>query len=228
MRLLITGGGAGGTCWLAEVVRANGAYNFTKQMEDRQLFEHENIPDLYATKRTTEGFVFDDIDKLMKKYPDLYVLFSIKHPVSHLMAMIARLDNKSSANIKQMKKDTDNIFDIRIKHMHGMFKIYKSLKRDYPDRVSHTKLEERIVDIEGVSRDICKTLGVEFNNAMVNGHKNTRNEYHQKRYGDNIDKSQLSVYSRWETYRDGFFKNRRDVIDRIKNEMADMVEYFNY
>jgi len=228
MRILITGTGRGGTCWLTEIVRASGVYNFTKQMEDREIFHHMNLPDLYGTKLVTENpnFTWENIEKLMTKYTDLYVLFSMRHPVSLTMAQTANTDGKTIEEAsRNIPEDISSNIEKRVRYMYNM---YTRLKEKYPDRVSYTKLEDRIINREEEVNKICKTLGIEFNGKMLDGHKNTRNRYHQKRYGKTIDKSQADICANWETAYNGFFKNNKDDIDQIKEKVKDIAEYFNY
>jgi hypothetical protein len=110
----------------------------------------------------------------------------------------------------------------------NMYIIYTKLKTKYTGRIFYTKLEDRITDTEKTIKNICKILNIEFKNAMINSHANTMNAYHQKRYGPKIDKVQASIQKNWQTVYNGYFKDKKDIINIIKTELNDLPDYFNY
>jgi hypothetical protein len=227
MRLLITGAGRGGTCWLAEIIRISDEYIFVGLPEDRTFFSRKDLPNLYATKLATDQgtFTWSAIDQLMIKYQDLKTLFSIRHPIRHVMAKIANKDTPISEAASMVPYNS--IFQ-HLETITEMYRLYILLKDKYPKRVFYTKLENRITNTEKEIKNICKILNIEFKNAMLNAHGNTMNTYHQKRYGDKIDKSQAKICSNLEIAYNGFFENKKDIIKIIKENVRDIADYFNY
>jgi len=227
MKLLISGDGRSGTCWLAEIIRISKSYNFTGLPEDKDFFYYKDLPDLYATKLATDQGTFNwfNIDKFMTQHQDLKIIFSIRHPVRHVMAKMANTDTKNSK--RNSKIPYYSVFKY-LKTIRKMYQLYVLLKNKYSDRVFYTKLENRIIDTEKEIRNICKILNIKFEPDMLNAHKYTKNEYHQKRYGNKIDKSQAKICSSQKNAYDGFFNDKKDIIEIIKSGVDDIADYFGY
>lgn len=232
MRVLITGSGRTGTNWLTEIVRASEQFDFTKSIEDRQFFQHQSLPERYGTKLATENAGFDwyNINRMMEKYDDLKIIFSIRHPVSTCMSKIVRGQPSSRGGDASNSLAPDATVEGSIKAVCHTFDLFVKLKRKFPNRVIRIKLEDLI---HGKHRDhqikrICKFLKIEFKEEMLRAYQNTRNRYHKNRYGKKIDNSQKDIYKNWPVVYNGFFKNKRRDIDRIQESTKHIGEKFGY
>jgi len=217
MNILITGAGRGGTNLLTEIVRASGNFSFTRKVEDRDFFKYDVLPYSYCTKLATENPSFDLLDNIniFDKYPELYVIFSIRHPVSTCMSKIVR-------------GSSDGTVDSSIKAVHRMFSIYNKLVSFDKDRVFHIKMEDIIENISLEVDKLCLFLGIKKNKSMLTPQKFNRNKFHKKRYGDKLDKSQIYIYRDWKTSYNGFFVDRERDIDNIKKGVSEVIEFFGY
>lgn len=230
MKVLITGSGRTGTNWLTEIVRASNQFAFTASVEDRQFFNRRNLPGRYGTKLATEnvGFNWHNINRMMEKYDDLRIIFSIRHPVSTCMSKIVRGQPSYQGGDASNNLAPDATVEGSIKAINHTFNLFVKLKKKFPQRVMKIRLEDLITDVSTEVDRICKFLDINFKEGMLEAYKNTRNKYHRKRYGNCIDKSQKRVYKEWRSAYNGFFKNKMKDIDKIKKGTKYIVEVLGY
>ena len=231
MRVVITGPGRGGTNWVTEVVRASGVFNFTKQVEDRKLFlRNDTLPDNYGTKLSTEneGVNVKNLSTLMNLYDDLYIIFTFRNPVANCMAKIYRGRPSSVGGDGSNIVSADGTVDTAIKAVSYSYKVYTKMKSLYLSRVHIVKLEDLILHNKEAVDGICNFLSISSNNDMYNAHKNNRNVYQKKRYGDKVDTTQVYLHKNWETAYDGFFKNRNKQIVKLNKSLISISNGLGY
>ena len=92
MRVLISGTGRGGTNLLTELVRKITTLTFTKDVEDRKFFLKPTIRGNYGTKLTMDHptFTIARARQALTTYPDLRILFSVRHPLDNCLSKIVR------------------------------------------------------------------------------------------------------------------------------------------
>ena len=231
-RILVTGPGHGGTNWATEIVRASGLFNFTEAVEDRHLFKRDVLPEGYATKLATEnlGLYWENLKALMEKYPDLGVVFITRHPVDNCLSKIVRgLPTGGDGQVNVIwDYSWDSTIKGSVKSMEHAYTLLTHLQKEYPHRVIRIKMENLILDQKEEVRRLCEFLAVPMNDAMLEAYKNTRNRYHRSRYGATLDTSQVEMYKRWDSIYDGFFKNKKPIIDFLSSELKDIVYALGY
>ena len=241
MRILVLGTGQGGTCPLLEVVRGLGIASFTNAVEDRRFFNHKTLPQGYGTKLTTDSVekikaknfssFLEKLKVYMKKYADLYIVFSLRHPVDVFMANLVRGQRPSDGGDGEMRKNrvsgtgTINGSLFAISHTHN---VYKNIVSLFPERIITVKLEDLILTPETEVRRIAKFFRVEPTQQAYEFYKHNRNEYQRRRYGDNLDKSVVALYKKWDTWHDGFFRERRSDIDFAIGRLIDVIQDWGY
>lgn len=222
MRVIITGPGRGGTNWVTEIVRASEKFKFTKAVEDRTLFEKKRpLPDKYGTKLATEnvGFNEENIDKLMRFWDDMRLIFVFRHPIANCMAKIYRGQPSSRGGDGADKFAGDATAPTAIKAVKHAYDMYVFTKKRYPDRVTFIKLEDLILNNKSTVDYICQFLSIPPINAMYSAYKNNRNTYQKERYGDDIDKSQAFLHENWDSAYDGFFKGKIKQYENISRNV---------
>lgn len=241
MRILVLGTGQGGTCPLLEVVRGLDIVSFTKAVEDRWFFKHEALPRDYGTKLTTDSIekikaknfssFLEKLKVSMRKYADLYIVFSLRHPVDVFMANLVRGQKPSDGGDGDRKKNRlsgtgtiDGSF-LAISHAHN---IHKNMMSLFPERIITVKLEDLILMPETEVRRIAKFFGVEPTQRAYEFYKYNRNEYQKRRYGDSLDKSVVALYKKWDTWHDGFFKEKRSDLDFAINRLSGIIQDWGY
>jgi LPS sulfotransferase NodH len=229
-RCLVTGAGRSGTNLLTEHVRAAGVFEFTRRVEDRTFFDHE-LPPGYATKLATEnkGFTAERLLKRMSQYPDLCIIFSMRHPVSLCMAKIVRGQKRSQGG------DTagevvcpDGVTSGAIAAVRHADAMYEAARQAHTHRVFSLHMENLVKAPHAACCFICKFLGTDVPDKMQGAQKNSRNRYHKARYGKQLVQSavdqQLDPFGAY----DGFFQGREDDIKRIRVETEDICRRWNY
>ena len=241
MRILVLGTGQGGTCPLLEVVRGLDIVSFTKAVEDRGFFKHKALPQDYGTKLTTDSIekikvknfssFLEKLKEFMKRYADLYIVFSLRHPVDVFMANLVRGQKPSDGGDGEMKKnilsDTGTINGslFAISHTHN---VYKNILPLFPERIITVKLEDLVLTHETEVKRIAEFFGVKPTQQAYEFYKHNRNEYQRRRYGDNLDKLVVALYKKWDTWHDGFFKEKRGDIDFAIGRLTDVIRDWGY
>lgn len=229
MKALITGAGRGGTNLLCEFVRATGKFIFSENVEDRSFFKYREIPKHYGTKLATENKDFDiiNISRMVHNHPDLFIFFSIRHPIDCCLSKIYRgRPKKEGGDCSKIPPDgtlTGSIF--ALKHM---FHILTFLQQQFSDRVFIFKMEDLILDTENQCRKICEIVNVEMKPSMLEAYKNNRNKNHQKRYNGKLDNSQIDLYTKLENSFDGYFLDKKNYITKIKKQTIEICKYLSY
>jgi len=232
-QVLITGTGHSGGNWVTEIVNLSGEYKFTEAVEDRNLFSYNVLPDGYATKLAIENYFVNikNLDRLLKANPNLKIIYTMRHPVDNCLSMIYR-----AIPAEENEKFSGNWIDYHptgtrigaIKDIEYSQMILDFLKEKYNDRVLVVKLEDLIEDTEGEVDKICKFLEIPKNSKMLEAYKYSRNPHHEKRYNKKLDKKQAEIRKHLDTVYDGFFKNKKNLVDHITKILQPIVRDFGY
>jgi hypothetical protein len=241
MRILVLGTGQGGTSLLLEAVRGLGMVSFTNKVEDREFFNHEVLPQNYGTKLTTDcvakitplnfSFFLEDLKKSMNKYANLYIVFSLRHPIDVFMAQLVRGQRPSEGgdgNRKKNRVSDSGTIDgslFAISHAHN---VYKNILALFPKRIITVKLEDLVLMPEIEVERIAKFFGVKPTRQAYEFYKYNRNLYQKERYGNSLDKSVIGINKRWDTWHNGFFKNRESDINLATNCLSNIIQDLGY
>ena len=226
MRILVTGTGRGGTTLAREVIIGLELIKFhcdNSKEEDRRLFKHKRLPKHYGTKLTTpttpgeNGYTIESLMRLMKKYDDLYVVFSFRHPIDTCMSKIVRGQTHSNGGDKYWDQISDDgTVESAIKTVRVMHAIYEKVKKSFPKRVYVIKMENLILHPKEEISKVANFFNVKVRKRALVFYRYNSNPYQFRRYGTAIDKSQVDLYKKWDTAYGGFFKNRKKDIDRMR------------
>lgn len=241
MRILVLGTGQGGTCLLTEAVRGLGIVSFTERVEDKKFFRYETLPQNYGTKLTTdcitkitaENFTFflRDLKEAMEKHDDLHIVFSLRHPIDVFMANLVRGQKPSEGGDGKLKSDVVSDSGtvegslMAISHSHY---VYKNIVSLFPGRVLTIKLEDLVLIPETEVKRIADFFKVKPTQRAFEFYKYNRNRYQARRYGENLDTSIVGLYKKWDTWEDGYFKNRKDDIAVATNCLTGIIYELGY
>lgn len=237
MRILVLGAGQGGTCLLVEAVRGLNVVSFTSNIGDSEFFNYEVLPQNYGTKFTTDAIkkitignfssFSEDLKESMNKYTDLYIVFSLRHPLDIFMAQIVRGQKRIDGGDTKGLSDSGTIDGslFAISHAHN---VYKNILPLFPGRIITVKLENLVLMPETEINRIARFFGVEPTPQAYEFYKHNRNLYQKKRYGNNLDKSVVALYKKWDTWHNGFFKERRSDIDFAVSQLTDVIKDWGY
>ena len=243
-KILITGIGNSGTNLFTEVVRASGMFNFTEFVEDRMSWCGQAsglVPLLtknYGAKMACQKpyFTIKDFDRNMEKFPNLYVLVSIRHPLDTSLSNIYReLPLVMGGDSKENKPEDVCTDNARIDDLINLWKTERAptlfyVLDKYADtgRVTSVKLENLITSPELVARNIARWLGIPYNNEMSNPWNKVRHEGQQNRYCGVLDKTQVYKYKRWKETYDGYYSDKKELVIRLAKGLAPISTFFGY
>jgi len=200
--LLIFSCGRSGTNLCLEMFVDHYVYRPSFYPEDKLLFDKEDCEVSYLTKsdsvycRSSKHFI-----DFMHRVPHCKVLWTVRRVEDWAMSKIYRGWNRADdATFKGCSED-----------FYHMFSIYKKAIELFPDRIKIVKMEDIILDIQKVAKDLSEWLGINFENSMLTPYLRMRHKGKRTRY-NKLDKSQLDRYKDWENLYDGFFvKNKLDM-----------------
>ncbi len=219
MRILISGTGRGGTNLLTELVKKITDVNFTQDVEDRQFFNRA-LYENYGTKLATDHptFTLENLRLKMKRYDDLHVIFSVRHPVDNCLSKIVRGRPASAGGDKVTENvSSDGTPPTAVAALKQLYVILTEIKNLYPNRVHVVRMEDIVSD----TQKQVDLLG-EFLNTKPKPYEgfqqNNRNRYQQKRYGDKLA-PQINLYKDLKNNFEGYFVDKSDVVCYIEEEL---------
>ena len=231
MRVLVTGCGRGGTNLGIEVIRCLGI-PCTVDVEDRKFFQHENLPPAYATKLATEnnGFTVEALQMQMDRFPDLKILFMLRHPYDNVMSKILRGQPKSMGG----DNETENIMpdgtvvgaSEALLYMHKVLDDLISNEK-YSHRLIVIKMEDLCTDIMGTVTKIADFLNVKVTRESLQFYKYNRNHHHQKRYRNEL-RPQVNLFFDLDNSFDGFFADKPEWVNQIKEIFSEIAIKYDY
>jgi len=239
MRILVLGAGQGGTCLLVEAVRGLDLVEFSRFVEDRMFFSYKTLPENYGTKLTTDSIGGIDIDNFSNfpkavlqrigKYPDLHIVFSLRHPVDIFMSQIVRGQKPSRGGNGTAEKSSETGSPkgslLAIAHF---FNVYENIIKNFSDRTLSIRMEDLVMKPRRTVRKIARHFGVKPTKRAYEFYKYNRNFFQQERYGGRLDKSVVAIHQKWQTWNGGFFKHRKLMLSVAKDLLADVIAKLGY
>jgi len=237
MRILVLGAGQGGTSLLVEAVRGLNVVSFTSSIGDSEFFNYEVLPQNYGTKLTTDAIkkitignfssFLENLKESMNKHADLYIVFSLRHPVDVFMSQIVRGQKRVDGGDTKGLSDTGTIDGslFAISHAHN---VYKNILSLFPKRIITIKLESLVLTPKAEVNRIARFFGIKPTQQAYEFYKHNRNKYQKERYGNNLDKSVVALYKKWDTWHNGFFKDKKADIDFVFDRLATIIQDWGY
>ena len=224
------GCGRSGTNLLFEMIRASGAFNPSKNIEDRDIFSFRELPKSYLTKIAIERLDdFDLIERYMEKFgglSPLRLIFSVRHPYDTLMSKIFRGQPKGKGGDNQGQGYmSDASPQAACEMIRKNWELWQVMATKYPDRVM-------IVKMENILTYPVQTAGIishhffnfSMTNEMLSPWKYNTNAFQVRRYGKN-KANQIDVWKNRNAY-NGFFHNFD--LAKYNEYFYDIAKYFNY
>lgn len=223
MKILVLGAGQSGTCLLVEVLRGLNLVKFSPSVEDRNFLDYLKLPENYGTKLTTDATetltidnfwnVPDKLRNCMNKHKDLYVVFSLRHPLDVFMSQLVRGQRRFDGGDTEGLSDTGTPWGALLAIAHA-YVIFKFLKHHFPSRILDIKMEDLVLNPKETVDKIADNFNVKATKHAHEFYKHNRNQYQKGRYGCALDKSVVGLHDKQlETFGNGFFKNRQAYID---------------
>lgn len=229
MKVLVTGVSRSGTNWVTEIALCSDVAPFTDPVEDR-LFFSRPLPKDYGTKLCVDNkhFWLVSLGYQMELYPDLKVIFCLRHPYSTALANMYR---SSPGQI-----DHDDLIQFAVwtpYTVHAMLihaqQVHAYLHRNYGGRVHDVRLEDLIGDTEATVAGLASYLGVEPNEGMLTAYRQNRNPSQQQRgYTEGVDRDQADIWQRWQTAYDGYFAEKEEMVRWLFWQLRDICKEWGY
>jgi len=222
MRILVTGASRGGTSLAREVIKGLGIVKWRPEgkEEDRKFFKYKRLPENYGTKIASHnGVTIENLTKMMEKYKDLRIVFSIRHPVDICMSKIVRGQSASGGGDRRPgieKVNADAMIDGAIMAVKYSLDIQKAITRIFPERTYTIRMENLILMPKREVAKIAAFFGVKPTKQAFMFFKHNTNKYQNARYGDRLDRSQVGLYKKWNIAFGGYFRKRKEDVDRIR------------
>jgi len=234
MQVIITGCGRSGTNLLLEMVRASEKYDFTKTVEDREFFNHEQLPSEYGSKIAIEwdSMTIESMLEVMEVNPRLKILFSFRHPYDTILSKIYRGRPKSQGG----DNDSENVAKdgsvvIAVRYINKSWDIYQALATKYPDKVKPVRMEDILSNTLNTVRYVVKFLAISSNENMRYPWRYNRNAYQNNRYHHAMDSREVNKWKDLKNNYDGYFdlQQRSNIVfKRINYLIEEQANYFRY
>ena len=227
MSVIISGAGRGGTNLLTELVKKISNINFTNDIEDRDVF-NKKIDDNYGTKLATENIIFtkDNVDKFMKTNPTNKFIFVVRHPIDNCLSKIIRGRKASQGGDKKHEGIShDGTINSSIKTIKLLYKMITHLKSNYSDNILIVRMEDIIKNTTNVVIEISDFLNI-TPKSYEGFQSQNRNQYQFKRYGNKLDNTQINLYKDINNSYDGFFKNKKHMIEDLENNLQEYIKIY--
>ncbi len=226
MRILISGNGRTCSNWLLASMGGTGLFELYHRVEDRGVYRRRELHKDYLSKVCIENKGIDEdlFRELLGKHEDLRILWCIRHPVATAMAKIKR-----GSTSEGVPKAVDATPEEACKWVMKSYNMFKALSDTA--KVIGVRQEGLILNGLQTIKDIFTVLGITGHNddyceRILMNFKKTGNSGQMARYGDKIDISQAYIHENPETAYDGFFKDRTEDIEYIKNTLGHLVEKY--
>ena len=230
-RVLISGAGHSGTNLATQLVVATQKFNFTYMVEDRMFFVRKDLPPGYATKLAVEndGFTVTNISKVLDRFEDLKIIFSLRHPVDRCLSHIYR-GRPASVGGDSWEEvfDPNATFVNSPLNLRYMVMLLLRIEDIFADRVLRMPMELIITDVRKAANLICEFLDVSFTDAMLEPWKFCRHRFIAARYPNRLCSSQVDMYKRWDTIFDGYYRDKYDEVRKLCVELGDVASILGY
>tara|TARA_R110000751_G_scaffold60003_3_gene125559 strand:- start:829 stop:1530 length:702 start_codon:yes stop_codon:yes gene_type:complete len=233
MKVLVTGCGRGGTNLGSALLRSFRHFNFitgTNGTEDRGFFNKGNLADLYATKLATEnkGFTLGNLERSLTVNSDLYVVFMLRHPLDILLSKILRglpASEGGDSTINQVA--TDGTPDGAFKAIRNMHEVFSFLEKFFPSRLHTIKLESLTFNPTLEIDRLSSFLDLPLAESTSTFYENNGNAYQQARY-KGVLHPQVSLYKDLEENFNGFFGDKKDMVNDYKDKLERITNHLSY
>jgi len=233
VRILAAGTGHSGTCLLSTVLVELKAARMSPG-EDRRFFKYATLPENYGTKLGAIpefGFTLKNVITAMDRYPDLVLLYSVRHPLDIFMSKIARGQKPSDGGDAGSGRDivsADGTVEGAISVMRYFYDIYQKTRLAFLKRTLTVRMEDLVLSPKDEVRRIAKFLKVKPTQRAFEFYKYNYNKYHGKRYGMALDKSTVNLYTKWDSWHNGFFKDREVDIKKAERQLSEIIDSWGY
>lgn len=191
---------------------------YQPKREDTRFFEYKELPENYGAKLNSEnkGYNLPNLTKMMQKYNDLHLIFSFRNPIDQCMSMIVRGQKTSEGGDGDDTLAPDGTVEGAIKAIKYIQHIHKEIVKLFSKRIYTVKMEGLIQYPEINVAFLAYFLGVKPTKKAFEFYQYNTNWRQKARYRDKLDRSQINIHKRWDAAYNGFFKDRKEDIDRIK------------
>jgi len=227
MRVLISGTGRGGTNLLTELVRKITTLTFTEDVEDRRFFLNPSIRDNYGTKLTMDHptFTIDRARQALTAYPDLKILFSVRHPLDNCLSKIVRGQKASDGGDKVTENiSADATVPTALRAIEDLYQYIQALASSHPSQIVVVKMEDVITNTEKVVEILAKFLDI-TPLPHEGFHRLNRNKYQKSRYGNTLT-PQTNLYKDLDTNFNGFYVDKPEIVEALKNRLKKYINVY--
>jgi len=227
MRVLISGTGRGGTNLLTELVRKITTLTFTKDVEDRKFFLKPTIRGNYGTKLTMDHptFTIARARQALTTYPDLRILFSVRHPLDNCLSKIVRGQKASEGGDKVTENiSADATVPAALSAIEDLYRYIQALASTHPSQIVVVKMEDVITDTEKVVEALAKFLDI--TPLPYEGFQShNRNKYQKSRYGNTLA-PQTDLYRDLDTNFSGFYANKPEIVEALNEGLRGYINVY--
>lgn len=223
--VLVTGPGRSCTNWVLETLIASNNFRTCNTTEDRGfLWNNRNFDFNYVAKLATEWYAKEEIIEYVKNNPHLEIVFCLKHPLSLFMSKIYRGQKPSNGGDGDTEQvSSDGTYQGAIDSIKHAADIYKSLDNKISINVE-SLISATIYEVLFLGA----SLNISVNEQMIFAYQNNRNKYHQNRYGNKKDFSQIHPFNHLDTAYNKYFSDKVDMINNAKKELKNIITLWNY
>lgn len=227
MSVVVLSCGRTGTNVALEILSGHPELKASSVVENKTLVKPiKEYPKNYLTKCDTIYFNSNQLDGLMSKNPEMRIIWTIRDPRDIMLSKIFRGQPNSEG--RGNWTSADGTPDAAKESMEDMKTKLERLMSKWGHKVMLIKMEDMISNTEETAKSMCKFLGLEYSESMINFPTRMRNSHKNKRYGNKIHQSQVSLWSRVDDIYDGFFTKQEYDVENEFGKLTDLIEFFDY
>jgi len=227
MSVVVLSCGRTGTNVALEILRSAPQLSASSKPENKELVQPvKKYKENYLTKCDTIYFNNELINYLLTKNPHMKVIWTVRDPRDIILSKIFR--GQPNTEGRGNWTSADGTPEAAISDIRAMVMKYENIVNNFPDRIMLVKLEDMISETEDIAKKMCKFIGIEYDEGMLAFPSRMRNSHKTKRYGNKVDKTQVSLWSKVNEIYGGFFSNQKYDINETFKDIEDIIKYFNY
>ena len=146
------------------------------------------------------------------------MIYTVRHPFDWAMSKIRRGYGHAD----------DATFKGCISDMYWNAYLYCEARKEFPGRILTIKMEDVINDIKKETEKMCQFLKLPLEEPMLHPMDRMRHEGKKKRYGNNIDQSQIGLYKNWREVYDGFLTTIDFDMEELFKKLEPLLKTFGY
>lgn len=198
MSIVVVGCGRSGTNMALEILHGNPKFEASNPPEDKKVFKRgDKYGKHYLTKCDTIYFGKEGFVKTMHDNLDMKIIWTIRDPRDMIMSKLRRgVPESEGGDCKVLADDATPegaMFDIR--DMTLKYQAFVKLP-DIVERIMLVKMEDMLLNTEGVTRGMCSFFGVDFEPSMCEFWKRMRVSQKARRYHGK-DMGQVRMWENW-------------------------------